>query len=157
MGSFLSGVGTVDLKEASVSDHMRTPAVTISAEAGLDRALLIMRSQRIRHIPVVEDGVMIGVVSDRDLRLSMLEMEQGPSGAPKGYYLPALTKVRSVMVTNVLTASPAMPLANAATIMSERKIGCLPVVDPSTRKVIGIITETDMLRLLAKLLKQKGV
>lgn len=140
-----------------VSDIMRAPAITISPEAGLDRALSIMRSQRIRHLPVIENGEMIGVISDRDLRLSMVEMEHGPEGAPKGYFLPALTKIRTVMVTHVLTTSPTMPLANAATIMSERKIGCLPVLEPGTKKVVGILTESDMLRLLAKLLKQKGL
>ena len=141
-----------------VKDYMRSPAVTISSEAGLDRALMIMRTQRIRHLPVVNDnGAMVGLISDRDLRLSMLEVEQGPGGAPKGYYLPALTKVTAVMVTNVLTASPDMPLANAATIMSERKFGCLPVVDPVSKKPIGIITETDMLRLLSALLKRKAL
>src|SRR5260221_9428287 len=106
---------------------MRTPVITISQEAGLDRALLIMRSQRIRHLPVLDDaGEMVGIISDRDLRLSMLEME-GPASAPKGYYLPALTKVKNVMITTVFSATPTMPLANAATIMSERKLGALPV------------------------------
>jgi len=143
-------------KDALVKEHMRSPVVTISAEAGLDRAMLIMRTQRIRHLPVVnESHEMIGLISDRDLRLSMQEMEQGPGGAPKGYYLPALTKIRSVMVTNVMTATPDMPLANAATIMSERKIGALPVLD-SSKKIVGIITESDLLRLLVKILKQKG-
>ena len=140
-----------------VKDFMRTPVVTISSEAGLDRALMIMRTQRIRHLPVVDDnGQMVGLISDRDLRLSMLETEQGPGGAPKGYYLPALTKVSSVMVTNVLTASPEMLLANAAVVMSERKYGCLPVVDLATKKAVGIVTETDMLRLLASMLKKKN-
>jgi acetoin utilization protein AcuB len=135
---------------------MRAPVITISEEAGLDRALMIMRTQRIRHLPVVdESGQMLGLLSDRDLRMSMVEMEQGPGGAPIGYYLPALTKVRAVMIANVVTASPDMPLANAATVMSERKFGCLPVVDSETRKPIGIVTETDMLRLLASLLKKK--
>ena len=144
-------------KDILVKDLMRTPVFTISAEAGLDRVLTIMRTQRVRHLPVVgEDGQMIGLISDRDLRMSMQELEQGPAGSPKGYYLPALTKVRTVMVTNVLTATVDMPLANAATVMSERKIGCLPVTDPGSKKVIGILTETDMLRLLSKMLKQKG-
>ena len=139
-----------------VKDFMRTPVVTISSEAGLDRALMIMRTQRIRHLPVVDEaGQMIGLISDRDLRLSMLEMEQGPGGAPKGYYLPALTKVSSVMITTVMTAAPEMPLANAATVMSERKFGCLPVVDSTTKKPVGIVTETDMLRLLSSMLKKK--
>jgi len=137
-----------------VRDVMRTPVVTIASEAGLDRALLIMRSQRIRHLPVVEDGKLVGLISDRDLRLSMQEAEQGPGGAPKGYYLPALTKVSTVMITNPVCATPDMPLVRAATIMSERKFGCLPVVDED-RKPVGIVTETDMLRLLARLLKEQ--
>jgi acetoin utilization protein AcuB len=139
-----------------VKDFMRTPVVTISEEAGLDRALMIMRTQRIRHLPVVnDDGAMVGLISDRDLRLSMLELEQGPGGAPKGYYLPALTKVSSVMITQVMTAAPDMPLANAATVMSEKKFGCLPVVETATKKVVGIVTETDMLRLLSSMLKKR--
>lgn len=144
-------------KDLLVKDLMRTPVFTISADAGLDRALTIMRTQRVRHLPVVEEsGQMAGLISDRDLRLSMQELEQGPGGSPKGYYLPALTKIRAVMTSNVITATPDMPLANAATVMSERKIGCLPVLDPGTKKVTGILTETDMLRLLSKMLKQKG-
>jgi acetoin utilization protein AcuB len=144
-------------KDTLVKDHMRSPVFTISAEAGLDRAMLIMRTQRVRHLPVVdEDHNMVGLISDRDLRLSMQEVEQGPSGAPKGYYLPALTKIKTVMITNVMTAAPEMPLANAATIMSERKIGALPVLDPVTKKLVGIVTESDLLRLLVKILKQKG-
>ena len=145
------------VKEAVVKDVMRAPVITISAEAGLDRALLIMRTQRIRHLPVVDENhALIGLISDRDLRLSMQEMEQGPAGAPKGYYLPALTKVKNCMVTNVLTAAPDMPLTNAATIMSEKKIGALPVLEPGSKKLAGIITESDLLRLLVKILKQKG-
>ena len=142
--------------EQLVKDLMRTPVVTIASDAGLDRALLMMRSQRIRHLPVVENGMMVGLISDRDLRLSMAEMEQGPGGAPKGYYLPALTKVKTVMITNVVTAQPEMPLSKAATIMSERKFGALPVLESDGRRPIGIITETDMLRLLARMLIQKG-
>ncbi len=142
--------------EQLVKDLMRTPVVTIASDAGLDRALLMMRSQRIRHLPVVENGMMVGLISDRDLRLSMVEMEQGPGGAPKGYYLPALTKVKTVMITNVVTAQPEMPLSKAATIMSERKFGALPVLESDGRRPIGIITETDMLRLLARMLIQKG-
>jgi acetoin utilization protein AcuB len=145
------------MNEAIVKDFMRHPVITISAEAGLDRALLIMRTQRIRHLPVVEeDHRMVGLISDRDLRLSMQEMEQGPGGAPKGYFLPALTKVRTVMVTSIITATPDMPLSKAATVMSERKIGALPVLEGPDKKLVGILTETDMLRLLAKMLKQKG-
>jgi len=147
----------VEAQERLVREFMHSPALTISSEAGLDRALLIMRTQHIRHLPVVDDDHnLIGILSSRDLRMSMQEMEKGPSGAAKGYYLPALTKVRSAMVTSVVKARPEMTIAEAATIMSELKIGALPVVDADGKKVLGIITETDMLRLLARLLKEKG-
>src|SRR5690606_6449941 len=114
-----------------VKDHMRTPVISISPEAGLDRALVIMRNKRIRHLPVVENGEMIGLVSDRDLRLSMVEME-GPQTAPKGMYLPALTKVRKLMVDQVRTVTPETPVQEAAVLMSENKIGCLPVLEQGT-------------------------
>jgi acetoin utilization protein AcuB len=136
---------------------MHTPIITISAEAGLDRALLIMRKQHLRHLPVVEDGgKMVGMISDRDLRLSMQEMEQGPGGAPKGYYLPALKKVKSVMATAVVTTTPETTVSAAAEVMSEKKFGALPVVDSANGKLVGMITETDLLRLLVKLLKEKS-
>jgi CBS domain-containing protein len=139
-----------------VKDLMRSSVITISSEAGLDRALLIMSRNRIRHLPVVEDEhKMIGIISDRDLRLSMKEMEQGPGTAPKGYYLPALTKVKSIMMKDVVTTRPDVPLAEAVGMMSDRKIGALPVVEDG--KLVGIVTETDALRLLAKMLKEKGI
>ncbi len=137
-----------------IKDYMHTPVITIAAEAGLDRALLIMRKQHVRHLPVVEDGKMVGLLSDRDLRLSMQEMEQGPGGAPKGYYLPALKKVKSVMATKVVTVKPEMTVVEAAALMGEHKIGALPVVEAGTDKVVGMITETDLLRLLVKLLQE---
>ena len=143
------------MKELQVKEFMRSPVITIAADAGLDRALTIMRTQRIRHLPVVDnDHVMVGLISDRDLRLSMEEQTQGPAHSPKGYFLPALTKVRAVMVSQVVFVSPETPLVRAARLMSEKKFGCLPVVDSKTKELAGIITETDMLRLLSKLLEQ---
>ncbi|MFH0940170.1 MAG: CBS domain-containing protein [Planctomycetota bacterium] len=146
------------VKKYLVQEYMHSPALTISSEAGLDRALLIMRTQHIRHLPVVDDDRnLIGIISTRNLRMSMQEMEKGPGSADKGYYLPALTKVRSVMVSSVVKAHPEMSMVEAATIMYELKIGALPVVDADGKKILGIITETDMLQLLANLLKEKDL
>ena len=139
-------------------EFMRHPVVTIAPEAGLDRALVIMRTQRIRHLPVVDARhEMIGLITDRDLRISMQEMEAGPEKAPKGLYLPALIKVQSVMKTNVITAHLQTTAAEATKKLLDNKIGCLPVLEDNSNKVIGIITETDMLRLLARILKEKGI
>ncbi len=134
---------------------MRGPVITIADEAGLDRAMLIMRTQRIRHLPVVDvERRVVGIISDRDLRLSMKEFEQGPSNAPKGYYLPALTKVKDSMSKMLVTTTPDTPLSTAAMLMAERKIGALPVMDG--KELVGIITETDALKFLAQLLAEKG-
>lgn len=139
-----------------VKDLMRSHVITIAPDAGLDRALVMMRTQRIRHLPVVENGEVVGIITDRDLRFSMLEME-GPQNAPKGLYLPALTKVRSVMKTSVLTVAAEDSVQHAAKIMTENKVGGLPVVEKGTRKLTGIITESDMLRLLSKILTEKNI
>ncbi|GMV79186.1 MAG: hypothetical protein AMXMBFR7_03700 [Planctomycetota bacterium] len=138
-----------------ISEIMRAPAKTISPEAGLDRALVMMRQQRIRHLPVVENGQLVGLITDRDLRLSMVESE-GPEKHPPGMYLPALTKVRTVMIQDVLVTYPEDPVPEKAQLMAEKKIGCLPVLEPGSRKVIGIVTETDLLKFLARLLKEKA-
>jgi len=139
-----------------VKDYMRAPVVSISPEAGLDRALVIMRGQRIRHLPVVENHKLVGLITSRDLKLSMVE-EAGPDHAPKGLYLPALTKIHDIMKKDLFTAYPGDPLDRAARVMSERKIGCLPVIEEETRNLVGIITESDLLRLLVKLLAQSSM
>jgi len=138
-----------------VKDLMRTPVITIAPDAGLDRALVMMRSQRVRHLPVVENGALVGILTDRDLRLSMIEME-GPQNAPKGLYLPALTQVRSAMKSSVFIVLPEDTVAYAAKLMSTNKVGGLPVLEKKgSHMVIGILTETDMLKLLSKLLTEK--
>lgn len=139
-----------------VEQLMRTPVITIAPDAGLDRALVMMRTQRIRHLPVVDKGELVGIITDRDLRLSMLEME-GPQNAPKGLYLPALTKVRAVMKTAVHTVSTGDSVQLAAKAMCDHKIGGLPVLERGSRRLAGILTESDMLRLLSKILTEKNI
>ena len=137
----------------TVQEIMRTPVISIAPEAGLDRALVMMRTQRIRHLPVVQDGKLVGIVTDRDLRISMVEKD-GPQAAPKGLYLPALTKIKTIMVEDVKTVTPFDTVGDAANLMSKHKIGCLPVVEGANKHIVGIVTETDMLRVLAQLLTE---
>src|SRR5258708_37409019 len=114
---------------------MRHPVFTISADAGLDRAMVIMASKRVRHLPVVDDHPdLIGLISDRDLRLVMKDME-GPQHAPKGLFLPALTKVKTVMKTTVHTVELDTSALDVAHRMVSFKIGCLPVVEKGGKKV----------------------
>ena len=128
-----------------VQEYMSTPAVTIHTDTGVQEALRIMRTHRIRRLPIVDDEKhLVGIVSERDLlyaspspatSLSVWEMN----------YLLAKLKVSEVMARHVLTANKEAPLQSAARLMLNHKIGGLPVVD-SRQQVVGVITESDIFR-----------
>jgi acetoin utilization protein AcuB len=140
-----------------VKDVMRTPVVSVAPAAGLDRALMMMQAKRIRHLPVVENDELVGIISDRDLRLSMESVDiRGPGQAPKGMYLPALKKVGEIMTSDVLFLRPEDTVKKAVDLMHTRRIGGLPVLEPESRRVVGMLTETDLLRLLRQLLDKEA-
>lgn len=127
-----------------VRDVMSSPAVSISPDITLEGAFRILCDEGIRHLPVVEEGRLVGVVSDRDLRLatSVLAMSQLPPTSP----------VSKVMSRAPMTANASDPVEDVAFRMRERKVGCLPVMDDG--QLIGIITGLD---LLDALLRMTGV
>ncbi|HTL51571.1 MAG TPA: CBS domain-containing protein, partial [Planctomycetota bacterium] len=138
----------------TVGRFMRTPVISIEEHQTVQAAVALMGAQRIRHLPVLKDGRLIGIISSRDCQ--RLAAAQPQPGAKQERSLsPATTPVRDVMVSRVLTATQDMRISEAARLMSERKIGCLPVVIPVTMEPVGIITETDMMRILARLLNQQ--
>ena len=140
--------------EPTVEEYMHSPVLTISADAGLDRALIIMQTQHIHHLPVVDEHHnLVGMLSSGTLGLYLAEDKKISEGV-KGYFPPSLTKVHRLMNTNIVKAHLEMSVAEAALQMSDLKLDAMPVVDSSGKKVLGIITATDMLRLLAKMLKK---
>jgi acetoin utilization protein AcuB len=127
-----------------VRDIMRRPAIAVSADTTLREAYRVMESNAIRHLPVLRSGELVGVVTDRDLRLATSAL--GPSPRAPG------TAVSEIMSGGPLTADGADPVEDAARTMRQRKIGCLPVVEDG--RVVGIITGLD---LLDALLRMTGV
>lgn len=138
-----------------VRDVMTGSPTTIDPEAPVETAVAVMRERRVRHLPVVDgDGRLIGIVTDRDLRSAMF-------GGALAEHLPADqarrlravanalndVQVRHVMTWQVTTTSPEAPVAQAAAIMAERRIGSLPVV--TDHRLVGIVTEHDVFRALA--------
>ena len=108
----------------------------------------IMSLGRIRHMPVLdEDGRLCGVVSQRELFRGALARALGFGVAAQNKILETLL-VKDVMATDVRSAAPDMPIREAARIMQERKIGCLPVVDGE--KLVGIVTESDFVAFVAR-------
>src|SRR5512141_3255580 len=104
-----------------VRDIMRTPAVSISADMTLQDAYRTMREKGIRHLPILDGTALVGVVTDRDLRLATSALAPTP--------FPPEAAVSTIMSRTPLTAAAWDPIEDAARVMRERKIGCLPVLE----------------------------
>jgi len=124
-----------------VRDRMTHNPVTVSPDTPVPEALDVMKQNGVRRLPVVENGHLIGIVTQMDL----LRASPSPATSLAVWEIPHLVakiKVRDVMAEDVVTIGPDEPLEDAALVMRERKIGGLPVVEDG--RVIGIITETDI-------------
>lgn len=130
-----------------VRSKMTPDVITASPETTLAAARDITREHRIRHLPIVDNGVMVGIISDRDLTLAT-----PPVWATDHAELIQALHTRTVaehMITTVITVSPTSPIEDAAQLLYTHRIGCLPVMDDG--KLVGIISETDLLRAYAEL------
>jgi acetoin utilization protein AcuB len=117
--------------------------ISVSPETPVLEARELMLKARIRHLIVLERDRLVGIVTDRDIRLNLPSQATSLSVWEVNYLLARLT-VGKVMSSTVMTVGPDRRAHEAARIMLEHKIGALPVVDGE--RVIGIITETDILR-----------
>ena len=111
-----------------VSDWMSKKVFTVNADDYLSDALSLMKEKGIKHVPVVKNGKLKGILSDRDIK------EYSPSKATsldiyELHYLLAKTRIREIMKTRVITTTADTPVEEAAMIMLDNNIGCLPVVD----------------------------
>jgi len=124
---------------------MTKDVVTLERNEKLTVADDVMRLGRIRHLPIVdEDGALAGIVSQRDLFHSGLMRALGYGSHAKDRAMDLLV-LKEAMKTEVVTITPAAPLAEAAKTMLERKIGCVVVVEG--KKIVGILTESDFVKL----------
>jgi CBS domain-containing protein len=129
-----------------VRDIMETKLVTISASERLSMVEDIMRLGRVRHMPVVQGGKLVGVVSERDLLRASLSVLSEHRDAERRMFL-HVVEISRVMSTPPIVIQPDATIREAALLMADRKIGCLPVV--SGDALLGMITETDVLRWVA--------
>jgi CBS domain-containing membrane protein len=137
------------MKELKVRDVMTADPTTLKRNDKLTLADDIMRLGRVRHLPVVDDDdqTVVGIVTQRDLFRDALAQALGYGRHAQRKLLDTLS-VKDVMATEVVTASPEASLVEAAKILTERKIGCLPVVENG--KLVGILTEGDFVALVAR-------
>jgi acetoin utilization protein AcuB len=130
-----------------VRDLMTAKPITVDPATPMLDARQRMVEQRIRHLIVVEDARVVGIVTDRDIRLNLPSPATSLSVWEMNFLLSKLT-VGGVMTNSVLVVDPDRPLAEAARIMMEHKIGALPVVEGG--RLVGIVTESDFVRAVAR-------
>jgi acetoin utilization protein AcuB len=133
-----------------VRDYMTTKVTTLPDDSRLLDAALIIRRSGKRHVPIVNgQGVVVGMVSDRDV--SRVAPSMLSKMTPEEYnQIFESTPIEVVMSTNVISISPNDDVSLAASLLYTKKIGALPVVEDG--KLVGIVTGTDMLALLNELL-----
>lgn len=128
---------------------MTREVATLGRNDQLTLADDVMRLGRIRHLPVLDDDgqEVVGIVSQRDLFRGALAGALGYGEHAQRKVLDTLV-VKEVMHPDVVTTAPDVPLAEAARVMMERKIGCLPVIENG--RLAGILTEGDFVALAAR-------
>jgi acetoin utilization protein AcuB len=129
-----------------VREVMQSPVVTVTPETTLPEALGLLQGRRIRHLPVVEEGRLVGIVSDRDVKQAMPWRATALDAHEIGHLqrLP----VRELMTRAVVTIGPMFPVEQAAQVMAVEKISALPVTEGG--RLVGIVTETDVLQMLVR-------
>ncbi len=133
-----------------VSELMTKNVMTVTPEDMVDKVFVLFHFESIRHLPVVTDkGTLVGVISDRDIK-KVLGSRHTTYVQKDGTVLTVSSrKVRTIMRRQPITIGPNEKAADAAAIMVKKKIGALPVI--SNKKLVGIITATDVLKAYVNL------
>ncbi|MDK2821597.1 MAG: acetoin utilization protein AcuB [Clostridia bacterium] len=139
-----------------VMDSMTPNPITVSRETSILEALEIMKKEKIRRLPVVKDGNLIGLITERDI----LRVSPSPASTLSVFevnYLVSKMTVKDAMVKRPITVPMDTTIEEAALLMREHKIDCLLVMDND--KLVGIITQTDLFEAMIKLfgLRRPGI
>ena len=135
-------------KEGLVTEIMMGSPVTLKPEDTLDLANDVISLGRIRHIPVVDAGQLVGLLSERDLLGAAATQIFGLKQKTKSALLKSVL-IKDVMKKHVVTVSPETSIKDAAHLLADKKIGCVPVV--SSGAIVGLVTTTDILRYVERL------
>jgi len=130
-----------------IKDHMTSPVISISADTSLAETHKTMADNKVRRLPVVEGDRLVGIVSLNDV------LEAKPSGASslsvwELNYLVANLQIKDIMSSNVFSLAPDETIGDAARMMLDKRFSGIPVTDGG--KLVGIITESDIFRMLAR-------
>ena len=132
-----------------VGERMSRPVISVAPEMPINDILAMFRKEHIRRAPVMKDGKLVGIVSEKDL-LNATPSSVTTLSVWEMHYLISKVTVRDVMTKDVVIVDQDTPIEEAARIMADKKIGGVPVV--SGENVVGIITETDLFKILLELM-----
>lgn len=136
----------------NVEELMTSQVFTVETHDMIDRVFFLIHYEKIRHIPVLEKGKVVGMVSDRDMykALGPKSNSNAIEGNKTGTELHVIPKkVQNIMRRGVLSVSPESHVSDAASLMADNRIGALPVI--KNEKLVGILSSTDILRVFSKL------
>ena len=131
-----------------IGDIMTRKPITVDSETSIVDSKSIMKENNIRRLPVVDKGKLVGIVTER----MILEASPSPATSLSIYeihYLISKMKVKDIMVKNPITISPDTTFEEALLLGQEKRIGAFPVLEKG--KLVGIITESDLVRFIANI------
>lgn len=129
-----------------VRDAMTFEPVTVPSSSSVLAARRLLTRHRVHHLPVVDAGRLVGVVSDRDLRLTDVRVRRALGELGSDLLSGRFRRVDDVMSSPVHTVTPDAPLGVAAALLRRHRIGVLPVVE--TGRLVGVLARSDALRVL---------
>ena len=135
-------------------DLMTPSPMTVSPQTTIAEVWDLMREMEIRHMPVVENGTLVGMLSDRDLaRLDLTSVlaVEGAGALRKALGMP----VAGVMSSDLIVVEPETEIGDVLDLLVEHKVGALPVVEPDSREIVGIRSYIDVLRRLRDMLDEE--
>ena len=135
-----------------VRELMTTEVTTVQETDSLIDAAMIFSRSTVRHLPVLRGKQLVGVITERDVKRFAPGLLSGVSSEQYQQVMES-TPLARVMTREMLTVKPDQPVSEAVNLLYTKRIGCLPVVE--NNDLVGIITTTDVLRLMAQMMKDK--
>ena len=132
-----------------VRARMTRNLVCVTPEDSLQTAFELMSEGGFRHLPVVEEGTLVGILSERDVLLAAEKNDDGTVSIPA-------SPVREAMTPDPVTCRPSASLADVAAVMIEKKIDSIPVTGVDA-ELLGMVTSTDLLELVCEKLENFGL
>jgi acetoin utilization protein AcuB len=130
-----------------VKDIMQRDVMTVTPDTRLSPVLRLLQPRGFRHVPVVDHGTLVGIISDRDVKQAMVSATS-TTGTREGEALLDRLTAGQIMSRTVVTIGPTNSVEEAARVMVTRQISALPVTEGD--RLVGIVTDTDVLRLFVR-------